>query len=251
MTSTLIGALASESLKLKRTLALSMVVAAPLIVVFLQFINYLQRGEALLYPGADPWIRFSQSVLVLWSMLMLPLFITLESALLAGLEHGQNQWRHLFALPVPRWAIYAAKLVAAFALIGLGNLVLWGATLLAGTALRLFKPALGFGQSTPFLGILNQALLIYLASWLILAIHSWVSIRSHSFTFAVGLGIAATFIGLIVSSTNVGRIYPWSLPLDVLFGQGERLPFALALGIGGGLILAIVGGWDITHRDVL
>lgn len=247
----LFRALAAEMLKLKRTLALWTVAAAPLIVVSLQFINYLQRGEFLLPPGADPWIRFTQSVLVLWSMLMLPLFITLETALLGGLEHAENQWRHLFALPVPRWAIYAAKLITAFALIGLSSLILWGAIQVAGLALRLSKPGLGFDLPVPSLAILSPTLLIYLAGWLILAIHSWISIRSHSFVLAVGIGIAATFVGLIISSTEVGRIYPWSLPLDVVFGQGERLPLALALGIGGGLIVAVVGGWDITRREVL
>lgn len=244
-------ALVAESLKLKRTLALWMVLVAPVIVALLQFVNYLQRGEFLLSPETNPWIRLTQSVHVLWSMLMLPLFIALETALLAGLEHAEDHWRQLFALPVPRWAIYTGKLIAALALVGLSSLILWGAIQLAGIALRMAKPGLGFSLPIPSVHILTTTLLTYLAAWLVVAIHVWISIRSHSFALAVGVGIAATFIGLIVSSTEAGRVYPWSLPVDVMFGQGERLPFALVLGVGGGLVLAVIGGWDIARRDVL
>jgi len=34
----------------------------------------------------------------------LPLFVPLETALEAGLEHRENTWKHLFALPIHRWA---------------------------------------------------------------------------------------------------------------------------------------------------
>ena len=49
------------------------------------------------------------NVLNLWAILALPLFITLETALLAQTEHSEKHWKHLFALAVPRWVYYAAK----------------------------------------------------------------------------------------------------------------------------------------------
>ena len=48
---------------------------------------------------AAAWLMFARASSVLWVFLMLPLFVTLESALLAGLEHGERQWKHLLALP--------------------------------------------------------------------------------------------------------------------------------------------------------
>ena len=117
--------------------------------------------------------------------------------------------------------------------------------------MRLLKPGLGFDGPIPWLWILGLTLLAYLASWLVLSIHTWISMRWHSFTLAIGVGIAAIFLGLLASSTEVGRVYPWSLPTDVVFGEGERLPLAVALGIIGGIVVGMVGCWNVTHRDVL
>ena len=97
-------ALHAESLKLRGTLALWMCLIAPATVVAL-YVLQVSFSEFGMRTGGDPakaWFAFSQSILVLWLLLMLPLFITLQSALLAGLEHGERQWKHLLALPVPR-----------------------------------------------------------------------------------------------------------------------------------------------------
>ena len=55
---------------------------------------------------------------------MMPLLIALVTALLNGIEHSDKQWKHLFALPVPRWAVYFAKLIVAQGLILTSTLVL-------------------------------------------------------------------------------------------------------------------------------
>jgi hypothetical protein len=49
------------------------------------------------------------NALDLWATLMMPLFITIETALIAGLEHSENQWKNLLAFPIPRWTIYIAN----------------------------------------------------------------------------------------------------------------------------------------------
>ena len=37
----------------------------------------------------------------------------IETALIAGLDHSENQWKNILALPVPRWTIYIGKLLVA------------------------------------------------------------------------------------------------------------------------------------------
>jgi hypothetical protein len=66
--------------------------------------------------------------------------------------------------------------------------------------------------------------LVYLIFLVILSIHTWIALRFHSFTVAVGVGMAAAIA--------------W-------------LPWALAVGILGGLALAVAGCWEVTRRDVL
>jgi hypothetical protein len=245
--------LSAELLKIKRTLALWLAFILPAVIVFLFFLNYLQRGEFLIREDADRWIWMAQNVLILWSMLFLPLFIALEAALLSGLEHAEKNWKHLYALPVPRWAIYTAKLLAGLGILGLGQFAMWAWTILAGLGLRAFKPGLGFENSFPWLQILDWSLRVYLASWLILAIQTWVSIRWSSFVVSIGVGIAAVIGGLIMSNTELWRIYPWSLPATVANGFiiGDTQLVAVVIGVIGGVVVGVVGCWETTRRDVL
>ncbi|MEO8028105.1 MAG: ABC transporter permease, partial [Bryobacteraceae bacterium] len=106
----LIRVLRTEFLKLKRTLALWMVVVAPVVVVLLQFLVGYKGGERL-SQGNDAWPAIVRNSVALWTILMMPLFVTLETSLLAGLEHTDKNWKTLLALPAPRWTIYASKLI--------------------------------------------------------------------------------------------------------------------------------------------
>ena len=108
----LLRALSAEILKTKRTLAFWMTLVTPAVVCILQLLMLLcwtgQYGAEL----GDAWIASSQNTYALWAILALPLFITLETALLAQTEHSEKHWKHLFAQPIPRWAAYAAKWAA-------------------------------------------------------------------------------------------------------------------------------------------
>jgi ABC-type Fe3+/spermidine/putrescine transport system ATPase subunit len=53
---------------------------------------------------------------VFWGLLILPLSITVETSLAAGIDHSDNQWKALLARPVPRYAVYLSKLIDLVAL---------------------------------------------------------------------------------------------------------------------------------------
>lgn len=261
---TLIRALSAETLKLKRTLALWLVVAAPLAVVLLFFLNYARPAGAYLIPSwANTWMWMTQNTLIMWSLVMLPLFVALETALLGGLEHNNGGWKHLFALAIPRWAVYSAKLVVGISLIGLGMLSLFGWIYLAGIGINMVNPGIGFEQDFPFLNVLGLIAATYFASWFIIAIHIWIAMRWRSFVVAMGFGIVAVFITLLVSQTSLWRLFPWALPGNVenilyswITGVESPYPVQLAwLGIGlsllGCLVAGVLGGVDVLRRDVL
>lgn len=111
-------ALSAEIVKLKHTLALRLAIIIPSIIVF--------RGSSYLQNTEDPMLWLGRQTIFFWTFLALSLFITLETALLAGLEHSQNNWKHLFALPIPRSMIYAAKQTAAIILVGISFVALVG-----------------------------------------------------------------------------------------------------------------------------
>jgi hypothetical protein len=246
--------LGSELLKMRRTLALALAFLAPLLIVLLEFLVFWQNGEQMSASEGDMWQLLMRNCLLLWDLLMIPLFVTLQTALLAGLEHTNHNWKHLFALPVSRGAIYAAKQIVAMGLIGLSTPILWAAVIAAGWVLRLAKPGIGFEAAPPVWAILKYALLSYVSCWLIVAIHAWVGMRWSSFVVAMGVGVGATIIAVIVMQSDYGPYYPWTLPAvatreAIVNGNLRFVP--LAIGVLGGVAVAILGGIDFTRRDVL
>lgn len=246
----LLRAISSEVLKVKRTLALWMVFIAPLVVITLQFLLMWQRGEATSRVILDPWTLVYLSIFNFYAVGMLPLFITLETALLAGIEHNQKAWKQLFALPVPRATIITAKLIVAAAMIAMSCFVLVLGTVACGYLLSVVFPAIDFSAGPPWVEMFTGAASMFLASWLILVLHSWVALRWPSFAFASGFGMSATVGIALIASSKYWKIYPWALPVHAA-GGSQFAALALTLGAFGGLVVAVIACWDITRRDVL
>jgi hypothetical protein len=239
-------ALHAELLKLRRTMAFRMVFVTPLLVALLQFFA-LWRTKKF---GADfrLWETLPNNMLAIWAVFMMPLLITLETALLNGIEHADKQWKHLLALPVPRHTVYLAKFVTAQALIVVSTLVLCALTVLVGLAVMGLRPELAASGPVPYGWLARHALFVWLAAWLVVAIHTWVSIRWSGFALALGTGIAGTFFALFAASASVGKFYPWLLPMNVF--TAERFATALWLGAAGGAVAALLGCLDFVRRDV-
>src|SRR5678815_1142274 len=119
-----IRVLLTECLKLKRTLALWMVLVTPLVMVILQFAITAKRANVLMANGNDAWPPMVRQTTEVWPLLMMPMFVTLETSLLAGLENTGKNWKSLLALPAPRWTIYASKLLVTITLLWAAHAVL-------------------------------------------------------------------------------------------------------------------------------
>jgi hypothetical protein len=250
----LIRAIYAEALKLRRTLAFRLAIWMPVTMVVLQFLMAWQNGVRPMFEGETPWMRLMQQTLVFWSLLVLPLFVTLETALLAGMEHNNRQWKHLFSLSIPRGSVYAAKQVAALALIGVSMAVLAAGTLAAGWGLRLLLPGAGFEAPPPWMAFLGRCAMVYLSAWLLVALQTWVGLRWRSFVVAAAAGIVLTVSGMFIVNAEWGHLYPWALPGLIAndFSKGAAIPVARVLfGFLGGLLAAVAGGWEMTRRDVM
>jgi hypothetical protein len=230
-----------------------MTLVTPAVVCILQLLLLLrwtgQYGAEL----GDAWIASSQNTYALWAILALPLFITLETALLAQTEHSEKHWKHLFALPIPRWAGYAAKWLTGAFLLLLAQGFLGGLIVATGYLARWLKPDLGFSALAPLGTIALTLGRVYLIALLMHSIHTWISLRFRSFTVTVGVGMAAAVSNIILISSSEGpRYFPWALTVNALPQNQEAwLGYALAVGIAGGVLLGLLGGWEVTRRDVL
>ena len=248
----LLRALDAERLKLRGTLAAWTCVIGPATVVAL-YVLQLSVSRIPASYVADPtraWLSYSQSVMVLWLFLMLPLLISLQSALLAGLEHADRHWKHLLALPLPRGVHYLAKLIALAAMVATGFIVLLVLLPLGGWVLMQVKPAFGLAGLPDFGAWLRAAGLAFAASMLMVALHTWISIRWRSFTVAVSLGMAATVAGFLIGqSERFGPWYPWSMPMQVLAGKGEHGLSVAVAGLIGAVLVAGLGLADFRRRE--
>jgi lantibiotic transport system permease protein len=242
-----------ECLKLKRTLALALTFIAPATVVVLNFLVFSQQGERIVGDGVDPWIFFFQQVMVLWSLLMMPLFVTLETALLAGLEHQEGHWGQILAQPVPRWMIYAAKGIAAWTLFAVSLLSLFLLTLGATSLLSILKPAIPFGDfPVPWIRVLYFLGLSFLSAGLVISIHQWIALRSRGFVLPLGVGMVMTVAGMLIMNSEWRVYYPWAMPGIVANGfmMGSVSWSSVAVGAIGGLLLGALAVLDLSRRDV-
>lgn len=245
--------LKAEALKSRRTLAIILTGIAPLVIVAIVCGFYLQHSEYYTAKaGVNPWDQFISMTMVYWNLLMVPLFITLETALIAHWEHSHKNWKLIFTQPVPRWAIYAAKQITVVGWMGLCTIVLMVLTVCAGGLLHLVQPAFGLNAALPWGTFLKLGLLTYLSSFFMMAFHLWFGMRWNSFVAAMGAGIVAEIVTMFIFGQEVASSFPWSIPgalaLDMV--DPAQMWISLAIGLGGGLLVSVAGAWDVLRLDV-
>jgi hypothetical protein len=55
---------------------------------------------------------------------------------------------------------------------------------------------------------LKPLLRVYLAALILIAIHTWISVRRESFAFSIGVGISGTFFALFAAGARLGKYHP-------------------------------------------
>jgi lantibiotic transport system permease protein len=253
----LLRALHAETLKMKRTIALKMVLIAPLVVVLpILFLASQAPFSTLNFNGIrNKWTVLALLTLRFWALLMMPLYITLETALIAGLDHSENQWKSLLARPVPRWTLYVAKLMVVMAMTAAAMLVLVCGILMDGAILARVQTEVVFGSPAPWAAIFRDGARVTGLGFLALTIQHWVSLRWRSFAVATGAGIVAMIAGCFAfaAGQQAGgwpQYFPWALPMLLLGRQPRHIEAALWISIALGLVVAAAGCLDFGRREV-
>lgn len=236
-------ALAVEAHKLRRSLALLLAVAAPLLIAVFTFFNLLRNDR----PG--PWTMHLLSSAAIWAFFMLPMSVTALTALVAQAEHGPRAWDHLRALPLPRWHLYAAKAVCVLALVVAMSLLLAALTSLAVVGAGIAKPAAAATGVPDFAACLRMLGRIFLAAWLLVAVQLWIALRWASFVPALATGIAGTFFAVVATSAKIGVALPWQIPVNQLASDPARADLALLLGFAGGVIAFALMLWRMSRQE--
>jgi hypothetical protein len=243
------NALITEFLKLRRTLAFWCILIGPTTVTFLYYASLFSREPGTLGAKYNAWQVALDNGMGLWAMLFMPLYVALQATLVAQLEHGNQQWKYLYALPVPRFAYFAAKWSVVTLVLLITNLLLTVEMVAGGLLTEWLKPGWGFNAAIPWAGFAGGFAGITAAALLLLSIHLLVSLWWRSFIPSLGLGLVAAMSNIFIAPTDqLYRFDPWLMPGMALRGEGSDPQIGLIAGVTLGLLLALVGGWFFIRK---
>jgi hypothetical protein len=243
----------AEAIKARRSAPLRMALAAPGLLFVLQVLTLLARRQI---NQADPvllWRDLLTFGWLLWLSLFAPALIAFEAIWLAGLEHNGRHWKQLFVLPVPRWTVFAVKMVFGGMLLAVSFAVFAASSV---GAVLLFSGVRGLhlGGSVPWAEVTFTAARAFGACWLLIVIHTWISVRFPGFAVPAGVAFTAMLLGIFLVNVNrevFGWWYPWTLAINVrpegLYDGHNTLAPAL-FGMAAGLVLGPVASWDLGRR---
>jgi hypothetical protein len=227
-----------------------MVLVSPLVMILLEFAIAAKGARVFIAEGKDAWPPMVRQTVEVWTLLMMPMFVTLETSLLAGLENTGKNWKSLLALPAPRWTIYVSKLVVTISLLWAAHVVLIVGTIGSGMLLKSLYPSLSLG-SMPLRPFVVPMLTVSVSALLAVAIQHWVSLRWPSYTVAMGFGMCAMIMGIFaVQSALLGSWFPWSLPIRAVLDTGGGQARIIAVAGIGAVIAATIGCWGFVRREI-
>lgn len=207
-------ALAADALKLRRTAALRLTLLSGAFPVLLSFLILFFKGHVILKAGGTPWPRF---IMMNWQTagtLLLPLFVVLLTSLVVHIETKATAWKHLYALPVGRGAVFVSKLLVVLVLNAVALVLFVALVLGAGALLGVLRPKLGFQTyAVPFEALLWMLGRTYVATLGLLAVQYIVSLLWRSFVVPVGVGMGAVVATIALLSWEHADKIPYAAPL--------------------------------------
>ncbi len=230
----------AELLKLRRSLALMLCLAAPSCVVLLNFLMAVEREQ----PADMAMVGISSAAL--WAFAMLPLTVTALSVLMAQMEHGPRTWDHLLTLPSARPLLFLAKALVMMGLVALMTVLLFVGTVASAALIPSLHATTGAFEAEALALTLAK---MTAAAGLVCMLQLWVALRFRSFVPPLVFGIAGTFVAVAATSAKQGLSFPWLMAVNVLASEPERQQLAITIGGLGGLAALLAMLAHLNYRE--
>lgn len=231
--------LAADLIKLRRTFVPGLVVLGPLGVIALQAINFTLRYDWLTKQYAEHlWGGLIDNIKFL-AVPALMSGIAIVASMMAGYEHQTNAWKQTLALPVPKAAVYTAKMAV------LLFLLFCSCTLLA-AGIVILGLSLGFGTGIPIGLVLHTAYLPLLAAMPFVSLQVWLAVMMKNQAIPLTVGILGTVFNLY--SAVMPDWFPWKWPY-LLPGEMSTL-LILCIAVSVGFVLYSMGIIHFRVKDV-
>jgi lantibiotic transport system permease protein len=201
-----------ELIKIRRSLAILMMLVCPLMVVLLTS-GIQSRGAHRM-----TWAIFWANNTAMWAYFMLPLYIALITALLNGSEHKNATWRLMLTLPISARQLYLSKIIVAWIFVFGANVLLIGLVYLS---ISLFGLA-GVNIENAFhYAVITNLWKITLCCLPMLVVQHWVSWRFQNIVAPLAVGVIATMGIMQIGSSKEWIYYPWSYVMMAVHGSSD------------------------------
>ena len=258
--------ISTEFLKLRRTMALWLTVLYPLGSVFLASL-FLYAGRDKTTPDHVEFINNFNSLLAFF----LPFFGVLMVSFFCQVEHRNSMFKHLYSLPVPKWAFYFGKLAASFLLLAVAWLLLMLFVYIALLILGSVTPKLRITDAFDHTYLLLLVSRTFLSAATLVVIQYLLSLRMRNVVAPISIGtsmiilpIAVLFVLGITGILTNPKIFNWLLKYDPYsypfsfifkFSQGgpvkmELFPTSLVTWTLIASILAVLGYFNLKKRNI-
>lgn len=246
--------LITEATKQKKTLAFWGTILAPLFVASVNFLIFFSHPELLTKRGINPWVKLIGNATNIYTILMLPLLITLIAFIVNNVEHRANGWKHMFALPVSRSGVYSSKVAVTAGLLFLSLVIFNSFLILSGKLLASIHPEINFGHLALADEIIKTTIKVFLASFFILMMQFVISINSANFIISIGTGVIGTIGTSMLLSWKHSNWIPYALPMwasQGLYNSDYSIINGVTLySLGGGLLVFLVGLLIIIRKNI-
>lgn len=207
--------LSAELLKLKRSIALKLVILIPLLITLLMLGTLLTKNPELY--NEKTFYSMLQSVQASWLILVLPMFLAIETGIISSNEQVTGQWKHIFCLPVRREKILLAKWFVEILILIIAQTILNGLFYLSFPLLRKLLPGIDFVFFMSTRDYLQLYGMVLLSSVGIASLHFVFALLLPGLIPSIAFGIAAVTFSMGVTWSGVGvNWYPWTLPIVAL-----------------------------------
>ncbi|MEK4426866.1 ABC transporter permease [Solibacillus sp. FSL K6-1523] len=230
--------LTSDFLKIKRKGLWFLTVLGPVGVVALQMVNYGIRKDYLLQQSEDDWGYYLGNVHG-FTPLALILGIAILTSFMASIENETNAWKQLIALPVSKMTVYLSKFTVLTILLFVSSSLLMVLSFAYGVYLDL-------GADIPYTELIKSSYYPFLASLPVLALQLWIATVSQNQAIPITAGVFGVIFAFSAYYLPDWMIWKW----PSLMNEWNEPLINVALGIGVGVLLYIVGMIDFTRRDV-
>ncbi|MGC8230208.1 ABC transporter permease [Pseudobacillus badius] len=237
-----------ERLKLKRSKLWLLYIIGPLLGVLLAYINFLKNYDLFMQPGDNEWIEAWTQAALFMGPFILPILVGIYAAFICREEHVGGGWKQLFTLPIKHSAVFLGKFLIVIGMVTVTMLLLF-----------IFFVVIGYVKgiegSFPIFMLLGFVVKGILACLPLIVLQLIISIRAKTFGVPLAVSIVFTLPAIIVASTPLGQIYPWTQPMLAMSPEDESpiqsygLFYTLLIGSFTVLMwygLRSLSKWDIS-----